>query len=190
MTRVRRYTKNVACVESLWDSQLENRLSVLPILELTAKINNPLRFIYLTCNTKAELRHNLGLLGRKKSYGILLLAFHGEPGEIQLAEKKYVSLESLAGMMGRRFAGWVVHFASCGTIKADPVRLERFVAQTGVAMVMGYTKKVDWTDSAVTDLLLLRWLQYYKDLRAFTRHVEKNYADLISITGFQCFPTE
>lgn len=187
MPRTRQYIKNIACLESLWDARLENRLSMLPVLELTSKIC-AVKFIFLTCNTKAELRHNLSLLGKKKSYGILLMAFHGEPGHIELADSASVQLELLAKMMGKRFEGWVVHFASCGTIKTDDERLAKFVASTGVAMVMGYRKSVDWTEGAVMDLLVLRWLQYYKDLGALLKHLEKNYSDLVAITGFKAYP--
>jgi hypothetical protein len=188
MTRVRQYAKNIVCLESLWDSELENRLSVLPILELTARTME-VKYIFLTCNTKAELRHNLRLVGKKKSYGILMLAFHGEPGIIELAgEKSHVSLESLITMMGRRFAGWVVHFGSCGTVQIDEDRLERFIAATGVAMVMGYTKQVDWTEGVAMDLVLLRWLQGYKNLSAFQKHMKKRYAALIKFTGFHTYP--
>lgn len=186
MPRVPKYLKNIACLEALWDEDLENRLSVLPVLELTARITNA-KFVYLTCNTKAELRHNLGLLRRRKSYGILVLAFHGDTGRIELADK-FVSLESLATMMGERFAGWVVHLASCSTVMIDEERLARFVAETKVAMVLGYTKMVDWTEGAVMDLLLLRWLQYYRDLGALWKHLHKHYPDLLALTGLKAFP--
>lgn len=187
MARVTRYLKHIACLESLWDEELENRLSVLPILELTARATSA-KFVYLTCNTKAELRHNLGLLSRKKSYGVLVLAFHGDPGKIELAEHVLLSLDSLATLMKRRFAGWVVHFASCGTMRIEEEKLARFVSETKVAMVTGFTKEVDWTEGAVMDLLLLRWLQYYRDLNALWKHLRKTYPDLIATTGMKAFP--
>lgn len=188
MPRVTRYLKNIACLESLWDEDLENRLSVLPILELTARSTSA-KFIYLTCNTRAELRHNLGLLSRKKTYGVLVLAFHGDTGKIELAEHVLVSLDSLATMMKRRFAGWLVHFSSCGTMRISEEHLARFVSETKVAMVTGFAKEVDWTDGAVMDLLLLRWVQYYRDLGALWRHLRKHYADLIATTGMKVYPT-
>lgn len=187
MPRVTCYLKNIACLESLWDDELENRLSVRPILELTARATTA-KFAYLTCNTKAELKLNLGLLSRKKSYGVLVLAFHGDPGKIELAEHVRVSLDSLATMMQRSFAGWVVHFASCGTMRVDDAQLRRFVSETGVAMVTGFTKEVDWIDGAVMDLLLLRWLQYYRDLNALWKHLRRNYADLIDLSGMKAYP--
>jgi hypothetical protein len=188
MAKVRKYSKNVACLESLWDRDLENRLSILPVLDIISKVTRN-RCMYLTCNTKAELRHNLDLFGNKKSYSVLMMAFHGVAGEIELAHDTFVPLEDLATMMRKRFAGWVVHFASCGTVKASDERLAAFVEKTGVAMVMGYTRKVDWTESVVMDMLVLRWLQYYIDLKAMVRHLQKNYPDLIAITGFQAYPT-
>lgn len=187
MPRVPRYLKNIACLESLWTEDLESRLSVLPILELTARVTD-VKYVYLTCNTKAELRYNLSLLGRKRTYGILMLAFHGDPGKIELAEHMTISLESLSMMMGRKFAGWVVHFASCNTVQIDPKRLARFVAETQVALVTGFTQQLDWTEGAVMDLLLLRWLQDYRDLNALWKHLQKRYPDLIATTGMTAFP--
>lgn len=188
MPRVRQYLKNIVCLESLWDEDLENRLSVLPLLELTARTTNA-KFVYLTCNTKAELRHNLSLFGRKKSYSILVLAFHGDPGRIELPGGSFVPIESLADMMKKRFAGWIVHFASCGTVKVDSERMARFVADTGVSMVTGYTKLVDWTEGAMADLLLLRWLQYYRNLGALLSHLNKRHPDLVELTGLTAFPS-
>jgi hypothetical protein len=187
MPRVPRYLKNIACLESLWNEDMENRLSVMPILEMTARTTST-KFVYLTCNTRGELRFNLGLLCRRKSCGVLVLAFHGDPGKIKLAEHSFVSLESLAILMRERFAGWVVHFASCSTVKIDDVRLARFVTDTRVAMVTGFTREIDWTEGAVMDLLLLSWLQYYRDLSAMWKHLQRSYPDLIAATGMKAFP--
>jgi hypothetical protein len=56
-----------------------------------------------------------------------MLAFHGDHGKIRMPEHHFVSLESLATMMGRRFAGRLVHFASYSTAKIDNRRLARFM---------------------------------------------------------------
>ena len=71
MSRVPLYLKNITCLESLWNDALENRLRVLPILELTSQANTA-NFVRLTCNTRAELRYNLS---KRKSCGILMPAF-------------------------------------------------------------------------------------------------------------------
>jgi len=185
MSRLRHYLKNIACLESIWDEDLEDRVSVRPVLQLISRATGA-RFIYLTCNTKPELRHNLNLLHKRKSYGILLLSFHGDPGIIELADT-HVKLESLAWMMGKHFAGWVVHFASCSTVKIDEDRMAKFVELTGVAMVLGYTEAVDWTEGTVMDLLLLSRLQYYRNVRSLWKHLWKKYPDLVRMTGLRVF---
>jgi hypothetical protein len=187
MPRVRLYLKNIVCLESLWDGDLENRLSMLPILELTARTTNA-KFVCLTCNTKAELKHNLGLFGKMKGYGILMLAFHGDKGKIELPGHILVSLESLSDMMKRQFAGWIVHFATCDTISVEDARMARFVEETGVSVVTGYTKEVDWIEGSIMDLLLMRWLQYYRNLGALLKHLHKSYPDLMKLTGLKIYP--
>jgi hypothetical protein len=187
MPRVHQYLKNIVCLESLWDDDLENRLSMLPILELAARTTNA-KFVCLTCNTKAELRHNLSLFGKRKSYGILVMAFHGDCGKIELPGHILVSLESLSDMMKRQFAGWMVHFATCDTVRVEEARIARFVEETGVAVVTGYTREVDWIEGSIMDLLLLRWVQYYRNMGALLRHLMKNYPDLIRLTGLMAYP--
>lgn len=187
MPRVHLYLKHIVCLESLWDGDLENRLSMLPILELTARTTNA-KFVCLTCNTKPELKHNLSLFGKMKGYGILMLAFHGDNGKIELPGHILVSLESLSDMMKRQFTGWIVHFATCETVNVEDARLARFVEETGVTVVTGYTREVDWIEGSIMDLLLLRWLQYYRNLGALLKHLNKHYPDLIKLTGLKIYP--
>src|SRR5262245_35053929 len=105
------HRKNIACLESLWNADLEQRLSVVPILELISRINRT-RYTHLTCNTREELAYNLRKLRRGRGYRILYLSLHGKPGEV-LLDGGRTDLESLAMMMGTRFAGWAIHFGSC-----------------------------------------------------------------------------
>ncbi|MBM3357788.1 MAG: hypothetical protein FJY54_08680 [Betaproteobacteria bacterium] len=39
MPRRKDHRKNIACLESLWNSDIENRLSVVPILDLVSKVD-------------------------------------------------------------------------------------------------------------------------------------------------------
>lgn len=183
MARSKNYYKDIACLESLWDTRLEQRLTVEPILRLAERMNG-LRVAHLTCNTVEELRHNLRLFRRKRGYGILYLAFHGRPGLLQLPEVD-VELEELQAMLGRGFRGWVVHFGTCETIAIKGGRLRRFMDHTGIAMAVGYTKPVDWMDAASTELLLLDWLQGYKNLNAMWRKFRARHRDLVRITGMK-----
>ncbi|MCC7485136.1 MAG: hypothetical protein IT529_09090 [Burkholderiales bacterium] len=185
MARARDHRKHIACLESLWNSDIENRLSVVPILELVSRINRT-RYTYLTCNTREELAYNLGKLGARRGYRILYLSLHGKPGELVLDGAR-TDLETLAGMLGTRFSGWVVHFGSCSTINVPRARIGRFMAATKVATVLGYSTDVNWIASAALDLLLFDWFQYYDDTRRLWRDFRRQYAGLIRQTGLVAF---
>lgn len=182
MPRATSYTKHIACLESLWNSDLEDRWTVRPILEVIANIQE-LKLAHLSCNTEAEFAYNLRMLGKRRSYGILYLAFHGAPGELYLADDSALSLEALQEQMGTRFAGRILHLGACSTMRVPADRLEAFVAATGLTMLLGYTRDVDWIESSAMDLLLFQALQQYVDLNACWRALQKSYPDLIARTG-------
>ena len=70
----------------MWNGHIENKLNVLPTLELISKTMDS-KFSHLTCNTREELQYNLNLLC-KRNYGVLYFAFHGSPGRIHLHRER------------------------------------------------------------------------------------------------------
>ena len=176
--------KNILCLESLWNDEVEEKTSVLPLLELTEKTSR-IEFAHLSCNTLGEFKHNLELVPRKKAYKILYLAFHGGPGTICFPDENVFSLDELAGIMKNRFDGWVLHFGSCSTLRVSESEIKRFMDSTGVSLVCGYTKVINWIDSAALDLLLFRGLQNYKYPKSFVNYVERTYPDLVKLNGFR-----
>lgn len=186
MGRAKSHKKNIACLESLWDGNIESRLSVVPLLELVSKVDDDVRFAYLSCNTEPEFKHNLTKFRKKRGYGILYLACHGRPGEIVLDDSS-IDIEELAEILKDGFTNWVVHFGSCATIDVERARLSRFIAATQVSMVLGYKTDVDWIDSAALDLLLFDQLQEYRDMHRFWSHFKTRYRDLVSATGLRAF---
>lgn len=179
-----KYTKNIACLESLWNTDIEDRWSVRPILEVIANIHD-LKLAYLSCNTHEEFAFNLKMLAKRRSYGILYLAFHGAPGEIFLGDDTSLTLENLQELMGTRFADWIVHFGSCSTVDVTPRQLKSFVVETQVKMVLGYTKSVDWIESSALDLLIFQSLQKYINLNAWWTYLKKTYPDMVELTGLK-----
>ena len=176
--------RNIACLESMWNGKIENRLNVLPTLELISKTQDS-KFSHLTCNTREELRYNLSLLC-KRNYGVLYFAFHGSPGRIHLHRDK-VTLTELAQMMNCRFSNWVIHFGTCSTLR-KPKEVEYFVEQTRVSLVTGFTKDVDWIESSAFELLLFKALLIYKSPKVVCRHLLAKYPELAHLTGFKYFP--
>lgn len=176
--------RNIACLESLWTRKTENRLNVLPMLELISKTQDA-KFSHLTCNTREELNYNLHLLC-KRNYGILYFAFHGSPGRIHLHRDK-ISLTELAEMMNCRFENWIIHFGTCSTFRR-PREVAYFAEQTRVALVTGFTRDVDWIESSAFELLLFRALHTFKSPKVVCRHLLNKYPDLAELTGFKFFP--
>lgn len=168
----------------MWTRSTEDRLNVLPTLQLISKTQET-RFSHLTCNTREELKYNLNLLC-KRNYGVLYFAFHGSPGKIHLHRDK-VTLTELAAMMNHRFANWVIHFGTCSTLR-KPREVEYFVEKTNVALVTGFTRDVDWIESSAFELLLFKALQTYQSPKVICRHLLTKYPDLAESTGFRYFP--
>lgn len=176
--------RNIACLESLWNGQTENRLNVIPTLELISKTQDA-KFSHLTCNTRDELQYNLNLLC-KRNYGILYFACHGSPGKIHLHRDR-ISLTELASMMNHRFTNWIIHFGTCSTLR-KPREVEYFVEQTNVALATGFTKEVDWIESSAFELLLFKTLNNLKSPKVVCKHLLNHYGELAEATGFKFFP--
>ena len=185
MVRTKSYNKNIVCLESFWTYDVENRLSVSPLLEILSKKDGS-RSVTLTCNIIDELKFNLGIARKAKRAGfcILYLAFHGYPGGIYLPDMK-IDIESLAEFMGKGFRDWIVFFDSCSTLRIEKGRVLGFMEKTGVSTVIGYRKDMDWLEGAAVDLLVLNWLQYYKELPRFWSRFKRVYRELVKITGLE-----
>ena len=179
------YEKNIVCLESLRDGVTDEWISVAPVIEFLAKLNE-VKFTHLTCKNRIEFKFNLREVcnhGRKRDHAILYLAFHGKAGGILLPDGDSLSLEELADLMGDKFQDWVVHLGSCSTLSAKESRVRDFFRSTKVALLVGYRKRVDWTESTSMDLILLDWMENYKNMGAMKKKVESSYQDLISATG-------
>lgn len=143
---------DIFCLESMWSEQLDHpRQSVLPMLQMIKDEHN-INFAHFNCNTKDELIYNLSLVNRK--YGIIYLAFHGEPGRILLPTCK-LEIEEILENMERGFRKTVIHFASCNTFNTDKTRLSSFLDSTGASMISGYLREVFWLQTATVDLVYL-----------------------------------
>lgn len=180
------HPKNIFCLESLWDDDVEEKLSVLPLLELASRTSK-MKYIHLSCNTRSEFEFNLKFLRRKKSYQILYLAFHGSVENIHFPDGTNLTLEDLAEIMQSKFNNLIVHFSSCGMLKTEDKKLSEFIKKTKVRMLSGYCKQVDWNESTSLELLFFSTLQKYKNINYLNSFFEKSYPDLIKATGFKTF---
>jgi len=194
MARAKSWTKDIVCFETLWDPKRDvdagTRVSVVQVFEVAARINR-VRFSHFTCNTRGEFEHDLKVLRARRGSGILYLGFHGGPGKVWLNDGSDLSLEALAELMGGRFARWGVHLAGCDTLnprRVKQARVRSFLERTGASIVLGYKHRIWWMESAALDLLIVDWLQWYRDMKYFWRDFRRRYGGLVRRVGLTAVP--
>ena len=115
--------------------------------------------------------------GYANSHSILLMAFHGSRGEIQLG-RGTMSLEDLAGILEGKCKRRYIHFDSCEVLSAGKARIEAFREQTGATVVSGYRCPVGWIDSAAFSLHLLEALAVGDPMMDSLRRMAKRQVDV------------
>lgn len=153
--------KGIYCLEGLWDNDLQNKSTVLPILELLHK-GSICNYIYHTCATKEELEFFLNKWKQKKintKFPILYLAFHGKRGHIFITHKNTYSLNDLAVILENSAKGKVIYFASCETLNTAERTIQSFLKKTNAIAAIGYKQEVDWMIATAFELLVLDALQ-------------------------------
>jgi hypothetical protein len=183
------HEKRILCFEGLWDNNLEQRLSVKPLLEIISKLNG-IKFTHCPCNTVSEFLFHLYQFTSSKissKYSILYLAFHGHSGRIVLSDQEQLNLEDLADLMGQRFRGWSVLLSCCSILCLGEKRIKNLIKQTGVGLVIGYRKDVDWGESISLDLIILDHIVNYTYLAWMRKRIQTRYPDLVAATGLRFY---
>jgi hypothetical protein len=180
---------HIACLESLWDDNVEQKLSLIPVLEIISKLHG-VKFIHLPCNTRPEFEHNLLQIRRclikKTGYRILYLGFHGEPGRLCLPDGDELLLNELATALGRNYRRWILHLSSCSTLKVSKPQIQHFLSATEISVLAGYHRVVDWAEGASMDLIFLHQILESKCTALGLRRFKYRYRELMWRTGL-CF---
>jgi hypothetical protein len=151
------------CVEGDWAADHNRSTSVKPLLELLSQgATRKLDIVYPTALTREEFAYHLLRWRRARRYGLLYLAFHGDPGRLYLGHRQRdgdaVTLDDIATMIGPGLSGRVIHFGSCSTLDIDRRHITRFVRRTGMTAATGFAADLDWLRSTVFELLFLSTL--------------------------------
>ncbi len=160
-------TKGIYCLEvGEWFNSLKKRSSVEPILQLLHESPLAVPYIHRDIATDTELRYYLRkwTQGRHKDYPILYLAFHGNPGCIQVRKENGKAFDYdtddlfklLEGKCHRR----IIHFGSCSVLNIHGHTVNRYIQESGAASISGYADDVDWVTSSVFEMLYLSLLQH------------------------------
>lgn len=177
--------KKIFCLEGDWDKDLRDKSSISAALDFL-HVNCRIDYIHKNCGTKEALKYYLSLWKQKRyhKYNIAYLAFHGHPGQIQVG-KEYVNLEELAEILEGACKDKIIHFGSCNTLDTDQKSIEDFLTKTGAMCICGFRSDIDFLESSVFDMLLIRKFQEYKDVRIVDRELKKNYNRLIKQLNFR-----
>ncbi|GAB3138937.1 hypothetical protein GCM10027290_07200 [Micromonospora sonneratiae] len=177
----------VFCVEGQWHRDLNERGSVLPTLELLERLGR-IRFICKDAATPDELFYflNRWLLRRYADYRVGFFAMHGEPSKLCLTDWHSVDLDDVAAQMSGRCEGKLLYFGSCSVLRASDARLQDFLAETGAALICGFSREVDWVESAAFETVLLDVLANGQRLNAAEMRMgSAHWAPLASYLGFR-----
>ena len=165
---MRRKRHGIFCLEADWWSDFNRTSTVEPVLTLLSQgVRADVPHVHRDVGTVEELAFYLRRWAQRGNarYGILYLAFHGEPGCIRLGDQRrkesVVTLDDLAEMLGTGLSRRLVHFGSCETLRVDRRLVRRFLDRTGLVAASGFRTPVDWLDSAVFEVLLFEVMLRY-----------------------------
>ncbi|GAA4455904.1 DUF6642 family protein [Phytohabitans houttuyneae] len=177
----------VFCVEGQWHRDLNDQSSVLPTLELLQRLQ-AIRFIHKDVATREELAYFLDrwLLRQYADFKVGFFAMHGEPSKLCLTDRDTVELDEVADMMAARCEGKRLYFGSCSILRASDARLHDFLDATGAALICGYTRDIDWVESAAFETVALQILANGDRADAVERRMGSTaWAPLASYLGFR-----
>jgi len=180
--------KGVFCLEGAWERRLDDRMSVLPTLEMIERLRLA-RYVHRDVGTEEELYHYVSKWAQRGygAYEVLYFAFHGVRGGIKVG-RGTVTLADLAGKLQGKAAGRLVYFGSC-SVMDDRKAVEAFYKETRAKAICGYTKEVDWVESAAFDLLLLSTLVDKGRIDSRINFIRSRYSDLTKALGFVSYPS-
>ncbi|MFC0007346.1 DUF6642 family protein [Micromonospora siamensis] len=146
----------VFCFEGEWEDDLAERGSVLPTLELLERLGS-IRFIHRDTATPQELRYFLErwLTRKYAAYQVGFFALHGSPTRLHLSDSHSVGLAEIASWMSGQCEGKRFYFGSCSVLRASDTTLSEFLRETKAAMLCGFTKEIDWIESAAFETVVL-----------------------------------
>ena len=178
----------VFCLETSWEKRLDDKTSVLPILDLLQRTGHA-KYIHRDVGTVEELKHYLSKWRQSQysDYSVLYFAFHGTKGCIEVGRNS-VSLEDLGEDLRGRAEGRSVVFGSCDTLRAA-AKVNQFRAVTKARVVCGYTRNVGWLQSAAFEMVMLSALASPGRIDARVNSIRRTYPDQVKALGFVSYPS-
>jgi hypothetical protein len=152
----RRRPGGVFCLEGQWHRHLDVRGSVLPTLDLLERLGE-IRFIHKDVATRDEFTYFLDrwLLRQYDEYRVGFFAMHGDRKRLDFSDHESMELDEITDLMRGRCDGKRLYFGSCSVMRSTDNDLLDFISDTGAALACGYTRTVNWVESAAFETILL-----------------------------------
>lgn len=181
-------TKGIFCLEGAWDQKrdLTNRLSVEQQLRMFEGAGI-CQVIHRDVATRPEFEHYLKEWLKRKygPYPLGYLAFHGTRGALSIGGSD-LTLEELSDIIGPGKArDRILYFGSCSTMAAPEAELTAFCHKTGAKAIVGYTRQVDWMESAAFDCLLVPRLLKAVSVKPVFTGLQRNYPSFVRRLGLR-----
>lgn len=173
----------VFCLEGDWETRLDDRTSVLPMLDMLERLGY-IRFIRRDVATREEFVHYLDRWIDYDRYPLLYLGFHGYPDWLGIG-RDGVDLAWIEQAIAGGGAGRMIHIGGCSTLAVAESRRDSFLRATGARGLSGYEKDIDWVDSAAFELALLQAISTRQKRPAYAyQYMEDQYSDRVTDLGF------
>ncbi|SET34001.1 DUF6642 family protein [Hymenobacter actinosclerus] len=169
----------IHCFEGEWDNHSE--LSIRPLIHVLERAylsaGKQLVYTFKLCQTIERLKDDLRASKIKFSKSVyqncLYFAFHGSGhGLYGNSHEEYISFDDIAKTLGKKAAGSIVLFGSCGSY-ASQKQLERFKEETDATLVVGYSSKVSWIESSIFEMIFFSELCRYEQVGSFKNRMQK-----------------
>jgi len=176
----------IFCLETQWGAKLTDRSSVEPQLRMLENLGVAGGVIHRDVATVEEFEHYLKTWLQKHyaRFSVGYLAFHGSRGRIW-AGSTDLSLDDLAQVIDGRGDGRTLYLGSCSTLAAPEAELLDFCASTKVRALVGYTRQIEWLESAALDVILLPELLRSADLKRLHARLKKDHPRFVDGLGLR-----
>lgn len=144
------------------------------------------RLIHRNAATRDEFTHYFGHWAARRydDFPVAYLAYHGSRGRLHLGRDE-ITLAELADLTPRALTGRAIYFGACGTMSAPDEELCDFASRTGVWAIAGYTRTVDWAESAAFDFTLLPELLDSIDVKKLYARLCKRHPYFVDRLGLR-----
>lgn len=182
--------KGVFCLESPWgtNGDLRNRSTVLHQLRMLEGAEYCGKVIHHDVVTREEFDFYLKEWLKQKytiGYPLGYLAFHGAKGALMIS-KTELSLNDLATVIGPGKAhDRILYFGSCSTMAAPEAELKAFCKKTGAKAIVGYTRPIDWLESASFDCLVVPRLLMMRFTKSVFTSLKKEHPTFVRRLGLR-----